>query len=93
MMGEIGGLCVSPTLWRSVSGTLWVYTEVSEADEREGEGTAAGPRELNLLPVDMAAEAVGNKTPVAAAGTVTVQVVGISTQLGQRHRHAVSVWM
>jgi hypothetical protein len=76
-------------IWEGRSGL--VYAEVSEAGEREGDGTDAEHLELNLLPVDMAAEAVGSKIPVVAADTVTVQVVGISTLLGQRHAMSVRV--
>jgi hypothetical protein len=70
-----------------------VYARVSEAGERSGEGTAAEHLELSLVLVDKAAEAVGNRIPVVAAGSVTVQVPvgGTPTLLGQRH--AMGVWM
>jgi hypothetical protein len=98
-MSELGALCESRSRrgrhqgyvaasWESAFGL--VYAKVQEADETGGERASGGRSGSYLLPGGVTAWTAGDKDPVAAVGIVTVQKVGISALLGQRH--AVGVW-
>jgi hypothetical protein len=78
-----------------LEGFVLVYVKVSEAGETVGEDIgAAGLLEPYLPPsVGVPGWAAGDKDPIAAAGIVRSQTVGIAALLGQRHSHAVDVWV